>query len=106
MEEDRLDEAEKVFRDFISKYGEEGVVLTNLAKVYARRKDNAKVEELLWHALEVDPNQDNALGWYEVIHRERAGGEAGIAALRRIAALPGSWRCRLKFRMRTRAGRK
>ena len=37
-EESRLDEAEKVFRDFIAKHGENGSVLTNLAKVYSKRK--------------------------------------------------------------------
>jgi tetratricopeptide (TPR) repeat protein len=95
MEEGRLDEAEKVFRDFIAKRGENGSVLTNLAKVYARRKNNSKAEEILWHALEVDPNQNNGMGWYEVIHRERSGEEAGQEALRRIAALPSSWRAQL-----------
>ena len=35
------------------------------------------------------------MGWYEVIHHERGGKEAGLAALRRIAELPGSWRAQL-----------
>ena len=95
MEEDRLDEAEKVFRDYISKHGEVGVVLTNLAKVYATRKDDTQAAQLLWRGLEVDPNQDNGFGWYEVIHRERGGEAGGLAALRRVAALPGSWRAQL-----------
>jgi len=95
MEEGHLDEAEKVFRGFVAKHGENGSVLTNLAKVYARRKNNSKAEEVLWHALEVDPNQNNAMGWYEVIHRERNGEEAGQEALRRIAALPASWRAQI-----------
>ncbi|MEQ1852062.1 MAG: hypothetical protein ABMA01_10770 [Chthoniobacteraceae bacterium] len=95
MEEDRLDGAEKVFRDFISRHGEAGVILTNLAKVYATRKDDTQAEQILWHALELDPNQDNGFGWYEVIHRERGGDEAGLAAMRRVAALPGSWRAQL-----------
>lgn len=95
MEEDRLDEAEKVFRGFISKHGEAGVILTNLAKVYSKRKDDTQAERILWHALEVDPNQDNGFGWYELIHRERGGEEAGLSAMRRVAALPGSWRAQL-----------
>jgi tetratricopeptide (TPR) repeat protein len=95
MEENRLDEAEKVFSNFIAKHGENGSILTNLAKVYAKRKNDSKAEEILWHALEVDPNQNNAMGWYEVIHRERTGEEAGQEALRRIAALPSSWRAQL-----------
>lgn len=95
MEEERLDEAEQVFRDFLATHGEAGVVLTNLAKVYAKRGDHTAAERILWHALEVDPNQDNGFGWYEVIHRERGGEEAGLAAMRRVAALPGSWRAQL-----------
>jgi tetratricopeptide (TPR) repeat protein len=95
MEEGRLDEAEGIFRGFISKHGESGSVLTNLAKVFSKRGDNSKSEEILWHALEVDPNQDNGMGWYFAIHRERGGEEAGQEALRRIASLPNSWRAQL-----------
>jgi tetratricopeptide (TPR) repeat protein len=94
-DEGRLEEAEKVFRDYLAKHGENGSVLTNLAKVYAQRKEDAKAEETLWHALEVDPNQNNGLGWYELIHRERSGAEAGQDALQRVAALPMSWRAQL-----------
>ena len=95
MKNGRLDEAERVLRSFIEKHGEEGVVLTNLAKVYADRGDMQLAEATLWHALEVDPNQDNGLGWYESINREGSGEQAGLDALRRIAALPGSWRAQI-----------
>ena len=95
MEEDRLDQAEKVFCDFIARHGEDGSVLTNLAKVYACRKNDAKAEEILWRALEVDPNQDNGLSWYWVMHKERGGEAAGDEALRRIARIPKSWRAHL-----------
>jgi tetratricopeptide (TPR) repeat protein len=94
-DEGRLDAAEKVFRDFLIKHGEEGSVLTNLAKVYSRRKKDAQAEEILWHALEVDPNQENGLSWYWIIHKERGGEGAGSEALRRVAALPKSWRAQL-----------
>jgi tetratricopeptide (TPR) repeat protein len=95
MEEGRLDEAEKVFRDFMAKHGESGVILTNLAKVYSHRKDEARAEEILWRGLQLDPNQDNGVGWYEVMHRECGGDAAGEEALRRIAAIPKSWRAQL-----------
>ena len=94
-EEGRLDESENVLRDYLKKHGEEGVIVTNLAKIYARRKDHAKAEQLLWHALELDPNQDNGLMWYEVSHCERDGADAGQKALQRVAALPTSWRAQL-----------
>jgi tetratricopeptide (TPR) repeat protein len=95
MEEGRLNDAEKVFRDFIAGHGEDGLILTNLAKVYARRKDDEKAEEILWRALQVDPNQDNGVGCYWIIHKERGGDAEGEDALRRVAALPGSWRAQL-----------
>ncbi|MBA4150135.1 MAG: tetratricopeptide repeat protein [Verrucomicrobia bacterium] len=95
MEEGRLDEAEKVFRDFLAKHGEDGIVLTNLAKVYSRRNDHAEAERILWHALEIDPNQDNGMGWYWSIQKERGGEAAGDEALRRAAAIPKSWRAQL-----------
>lgn len=94
-EEGRCDEAEKVFRNHIAKHGESGVILTNLAKVYAKRGDNAEAEKILWHGLELDPNQDNGLAWYYAIHKERGGDTAVHDALQRIARLPGSWRAQL-----------
>jgi tetratricopeptide (TPR) repeat protein len=95
MEEGRLEEAKKFFDHHIAQHGEDGFVLSNLAKVYARQNNNAKAEEILWHALEVDPNQENGVGWYEVIHRERGGEDASHEALLRVAELPGSWRAQL-----------
>jgi tetratricopeptide (TPR) repeat protein len=95
MKEGRLDEAEKVFKGFIAKHGEDGVILTNLAKVYSAQKKDVKAQETLWHALELDPNQDNGMGWYYAIHQEPGGEEAGREALRRVGALPGSWRAQL-----------
>jgi tetratricopeptide (TPR) repeat protein len=94
-ENKQLDEAERVFRSFLYKHGEDGTVLTNLAKVYAERNEGQLADDTLWHALEVDPNQDNGLGWYEALQRERFGEEAGLKALRRIASLPGSWRAQV-----------
>jgi tetratricopeptide (TPR) repeat protein len=95
MEENRLDDAEKIFRRFIEEHGDDGLILSNLAKVYSRRKESARSEELLWHALEVDPNQENGVGWYWMLHKERGGDAAGLTALRRVAALPKSWRAHL-----------
>ncbi len=95
MKNGRLDEAERVLRSFLEEHGEDGVVLTNLAKVYADRNEMQKAEATLWHALEVDPNQDNGVAWYESLNRERFGEEAGLNALRRLAVLPGSWRAQV-----------
>lgn len=95
MEEERLDEAEKVFRGYIEEHGEEGVILNNLAKVYSKRGNTRRAEDLLWHALEVDPNQDNGFGWYVETFRERGGEDAALDAMRRVALLPRSWRAQL-----------
>ena len=95
MQVDRLDDAERTLRDFIAERGEEGVVLTNLAKILAAKGDNPNAEATLWHALELDPNQDNGLAWFVAINNER-GGEASVSkAIRRVAALPTSWRAQL-----------
>ena len=95
MKNGRLDEAEKVFSTYTQKHGEEGYILTNLAKIFSARDERQKAEDTLWHALELDPNQENGLGWYMAIHRERAGQEAQLGALRRVASLSGSWRAQL-----------
>ena len=95
MGEDRLDEAEEILRAYIAHYGEDGVVLTNLAKVYSHRGEDRTAEEILWHALELDPNQENGMGWYWSIQREHGGERAAAAALRKIAAISGSWRAQL-----------
>ena len=91
----KYDEAEKVVTDTLRQHGDDGALLTNLAKAQSGKGDVALSERTLWHALEVDPNLDNGLIWYQAIHRERGGENAGLDALRRIAALPGSWRAQL-----------
>lgn len=90
---ERLTEAEKTFGDHIAKHGETGAILTNLAKVYsAQKRSEAVVEATLWRGLTLDPNQDNGLGWFMIMQRDRGGPPAVTAALRRVAALPRSWR--------------
>ncbi|MBI5779079.1 MAG: hypothetical protein HZA49_06445 [Planctomycetes bacterium] len=95
MKNNRLDEAERVLNDFLSAHGDNGVVLTNLAKVYDKRGDKAKAESILWHALEVDPNQENGLAWYIAIQSERGGEASVLDAYHHIAAWPKSWRVQL-----------
>jgi tetratricopeptide (TPR) repeat protein len=95
IETGRLDDAQRVFGDFIAEHGEEGVLLANLAKVHSLRGDEVRAKSILWHALELDPNQDMGFGWYAAMERERGGESAGVEAYRRIAALPQSWRARI-----------
>jgi tetratricopeptide (TPR) repeat protein len=95
IEANRLDEAQRVFGDFLAAHGDDGLVLTNLAHVYDRRGDRDRAESILWHALEVDPNQENGFGWYTSIERERGGAPAALGAWRRIGRLPNSWRAQI-----------
>jgi tetratricopeptide (TPR) repeat protein len=95
MKNGKLDEAEAVLKNYISNYGEEGVILTNIAKVQAERGENDVAEKTLWHALEVDPNQDNAVSWWAAIYKERNGQAGYIEALEKANALKGSWRAQL-----------
>ncbi|MGL1937213.1 MAG: hypothetical protein OCD01_19455 [Fibrobacterales bacterium] len=87
-----LDKAEAILLDHINTYGKSGVVLTNLAKVYADKEDLPKTTEILWNALEADPNQDNGLDWYLAICNEEQGKSGYIAALNRVSIIPGAWR--------------
>jgi tetratricopeptide (TPR) repeat protein len=95
MKNGQLDAAEATLRAGMVKAGKTGTLLTNLAKVFSERGDQAQADETLWQAVQADPNQDNGLLWWAAIQRER-GGEAGyLQALRTAAALPGSWRAKL-----------
>jgi tetratricopeptide (TPR) repeat protein len=95
MKTGELDEAEEVLRAHITRHGETGVVLTNLAKVYAERNDKRASETLLRRSLALDPNQDNGLDWWGAIHHERGGKDAFLKAMEDIAGEPGSWRPQL-----------
>lgn len=95
MEMGRLAEAEKVFTDYLARHGKDGYILTNLAKVYEDQKRPNEPENTLWQAIETDPNQENAVGWYTAIQREKRGEAAELEALSDIAALPGSWRAHM-----------
>lgn len=95
MENGELAAAESTLRAGIAKAGETGTLLTNLAKVFAARGEEARADDTLWRAIQADPNQDNGMQWWAAIQQER-GGEAGyLAALKTVAAQPGSWRAQL-----------
>jgi tetratricopeptide (TPR) repeat protein len=88
----RYADAEHVLAAALKKHGEDGYLLTNLAKAHAGKGDQARAERTLWRALEIDPNQDNGLMWYAVMQRERGGDAAERQAFAKVANLPGSWR--------------
>jgi tetratricopeptide (TPR) repeat protein len=89
------DEAKRVLESALARYGEEGSLLTNLAKAHAALGDPSKRDETLWCALQLDPNQSNGLMWFLALARDQGGSAAQTAALERVAALPGSWHAQL-----------
>jgi hypothetical protein len=95
MQTGRMDEAQSVLEGFVADQGEDGSVLTNLAKVYAAGGEQERAQSTLWRALEVEPNLDNALGWYATQAQERGGEAAAKQALEQIRTMPASWRAQL-----------
>lgn len=95
MKNGRLDEAERIFNNFLEMNGESGVVLTNLAKVLYEKNNVKESENVLRHAVEIDPNQDNALGWLMAIENEKGGHEAVVKTLIEYAKINTSWRPQL-----------
>jgi tetratricopeptide (TPR) repeat protein len=91
----QIDKAERILSSHIEQYGEEGYVVTNLAKVHAARNENDRAAAILWHALELDPNQTMAVGWFAALANERAGKSAMVEAWERVSALHGSWHAQL-----------
>lgn len=91
MKLERPDEAGTTLREAIAKVGESGILLTNLAKVIDMQGDHAGAMATLDRALELDPNQDNGLGWRVAALNEEQGEAAASAYLRNLAARPDSW---------------
>jgi tetratricopeptide (TPR) repeat protein len=93
MEMESFDAAKQVLLAATAKVGETASILTNLAKV--EEAQGANPGATLWRAITLDPNFENALGWWSALERERGGEAAYVAALEKAAALPGSWRAAL-----------
>lgn len=91
----RLKEARALFEDSLPLYPASGNLRTNLAKVLWHDGEPEKSEKVLREGLTYDPNQENAVGWWTAIQRERGGDAAYTRALQEIAEIPGSWRAQL-----------
>ncbi|WNL44071.1 hypothetical protein RKE25_11580 [Dyella sp. BiH032] len=107
MRLERLEDAGATLRKAIAQLGESGILLTNLAKVIDMQGDHAWAMATLDRALELDPNQDNGLGWRIAVLNEAQGEAAAGAYLRNLAARPDSWYPQLLLgRGAVRAGRR
>lgn len=95
MKNHKLDAAENLLKSFLDKNGASGVVLTNLAKVYAEKEDHEKSESVLWDAIEADPNLDNGLEWMAAIHSERSGNQGYLDVMNKVSEMEGAWRAKL-----------
>ncbi|MBN2068091.1 MAG: hypothetical protein JW739_00475 [Opitutales bacterium] len=93
LQTNRPAEAKKVLLGYIEQQGESGIVLTNLAKAESALGADAEAERILWHALELEPNQENALAWYCALKQESDG--SSLEVLKTVATMPDSWRAQI-----------
>lgn len=91
MKLNRFDDAKAILNAAIDKIGPTGTLLTNLAKVEAKHGHEKLSDDLLWQAIQLDPNQSNGLTWWLSIQQERDGEQGYIDALEKAAKLQGSW---------------
>ena len=88
--------AARLYADYLAAQRDRGegpsaVVMVNHAKALVAMGEKAAGHAMLWQGIEADPNQENGLGWFAALERERGGQAAFVAALERAAALPGAW---------------
>ena len=91
----RTRDAGETLRQAIAKVGKTGVLLTNQAKVISAEGDHALAMVTLDRSLELDPNQDNGLGWRVAELTEATGADAAQAYLHTLAGRPDAWRPQL-----------
>lgn len=91
----QLEEAAGVLEKAIAQVGRTGTLLTNLAKIQFERGQRTDSEKTLWDAILADPNMDNGVLWWLSLQNEKGGKEAYLASLKKISALPSSWRPKL-----------
>lgn len=88
MKNNKFVKARQILENYIATHGSTAAILTNLAKTY---DCDQKSEEILWKALQVDPNFKNGLDFWLAIRKERDGEEAYQRDLKTLAQLPTTW---------------
>ncbi|MCY3002012.1 MAG: hypothetical protein NTV21_09420 [Planctomycetota bacterium] len=89
------DAAEATLRASLEKNGESSIAVVNLARMRQARGDVDGAQTLLSRALELDANQENALGWSCQLMQEAGGEEAVVEFLEDLSKGPGNWRATL-----------
>jgi hypothetical protein len=94
------DNAARILDEYLRENVPTAVIRTNQAQIAAAQSGNEQapeVAELLWQALEIDPNFENALYWYAGIALRRDGEDAYVDALEKAAELPGAYMARVRL---------
>jgi tetratricopeptide (TPR) repeat protein len=87
--------ARAILERAIARHGENAYLLANLARAHAAGGDDERAQELIWRALQLEPNEEGTLNWMIGAANSRGGSDAVLVAYARAAALPGSWRAQL-----------
>jgi tetratricopeptide (TPR) repeat protein len=95
MKDGLLTLARRTLETAMKKVGRTSILLTNLAKVVYEEGDHAQALDILWQAVEANPNLENGMKWWVSMQQERGGEPAYLEALQAVSALPGSWRAQL-----------
>lgn len=94
------DNAARVLEGYLKDNPPTAVIRTNQAQIEAVKsgsEQSEEVVELLWQALELDPNMEQALYWYSGIAGRRDGEDAYIDALEKVAELPGAYMAKVRL---------
>ncbi len=86
-----LKEAEKTFTEEMNLLGKSAFSLNYLAKIYADTGRQDQVDGMLYEALKMNPNEENALEWWAAVRKEKGGDAAWVDALKHIATFEKSW---------------
>lgn len=91
LQNEEYKKAEEILEEYVGSFGKSGVVLTNLAKAYSYQGDEVCAKEVLWEAVTLDPNLDNAVQWLAGVARDEGGEKAYIETLEKVSEIEGSW---------------
>ena len=87
--------AREVLQDALGRHGRDTYLLANLARTYAALGDEDRALQVIWEALELEPNEESTLSWLIAMTQSKRGQQAVRDAYLRAAGLPGSWRAQL-----------
>jgi tetratricopeptide (TPR) repeat protein len=100
MQDNKTDQAERLFQSYIDEHGPTASLLTNLARIYWERNQKAQAEATLRRALTLDANLDGLFNWYVSIQRQRGGEELARATIDQLAKDNKNWRARIAIAAR------